>query len=399
MDMHIHRFKITNIEMTLDVNYKFDDNAAIYLNITHDYLNRRFPIVQFALRMNTGMISKLYEYRDSAILKFDVYQKEYDEDDKVLNTVLYLKHSFKIIPMKDVSEYITSTVSSAQKNSNVMMQPQGVEMYLIDMDIIKVFTQEISTIFKNSSKPAALHALYALRGVQSKNVIATPPNNIGKINYMCLQLGDLVNNINQLNKSYGLYTSYPIIYHDLNYYYCIDRITPNIILKNRVDYNTITLLLKDRTSQYATVTGSYNDIQSKTHYVAMVGAPIVNDYSPEIGSAQFATVAGVDSSGNVSKKTIDRDATKIDYVYKQNDLTLDQEINEKYRTSTEIKLTVANCAASIIRPYKLFTFITDTQYKSLNLDGNKFRISKTSINIQKDGDQFHHTIDMILYKI
>ena len=118
---------------------------------------------------------------------------------------------------------------------------------------------------ENCSKSAALQTLFSSRNIQPGVVIATPPQAERNIDYIALPMGDLINNINTLDTSYGLYDAEPIIYYDYKYLYCINRLKPDIIIKSAKEFGNITLLLLNEENPEHNVVGSYDDSEHKTN--------------------------------------------------------------------------------------------------------------------------------------
>lgn len=398
MDIHQFSYKIKNVELTLDINYALKDTAPIYLNIISDYINRKMPVIQFGIQLDTQIIQKVYKYKDTAKIKLEIIEYEYFNDELVASR-RFLQHTFNIIPTREITSYVTASNIQAQEDMDPSSKIQAFEMYLVDMDFVNVFTKEISTIFRDCSKPSALECLFTMRDIPAKVVVATPPHDINIIKQIIIPIGDLVSNIDILNKSYGLYSSYPIIYYDLHYLYCIDRITPNIVIPSIVDFNAVTFIIKNSNDPEAKIPGGYNDLQSKTHYINLQGAPSIIDKSTQINSTQFATIQSIDTNGDISKVTLNDSSTKLNYIYKHNDLTIDQEINEKYRTDMIVSFIIADSPISIFRPYKTYRFLPSSEHSELKLDNKEFRLSTTSFSMQRSGTDFTHTISVNLYKI
>lgn len=399
MDIHRFSYKIQNVELTLDVNYRLKDTAPIYFIMFHDYINRKVPIIQFGIQMDIATIQKIYKYKDTAKIKLEIIEMEY-KGEELVATRQFFQHTFSIIPVREASTYTLVNDNGLTSEVDDSFKLQAFEMYLIDMKVVNIFTKEISAIFKACSRPAALECLFKMRDIPSKEVIATPPENLNIIDQIVLPIGDLIHNIDLFNKSYGLYKSYPIIYHDLRYLYCIDRISPNIIIPSVVDYNTVTFILKNTTFAESKIPGGYSDQKSKIHYINLQGPPVIVDNSTQINSTQFATVQAVDANGNISKVTLDANSTKLNYIYKHNDLTMEQEVNEKYRTDMNVSVTMADSPVTIFRPYKQYFFNPDTQYMSLKLQNKVFRLSTMTFTLHKDGSEnYIHSIKADLYKI
>lgn len=384
MVIYKYRYSIRNIVITLDKNYELMDGSISYLFIQHDYALRRLPVIRAHVELEIPLIALIYKLKDKAKIKFDLYEQQLDEDGKkVLNTTLYWQHSFTIVPAMDQTNYITATDSETLELVDDMRKMQIFDMYLMDMDAVKWFTKQMDPVFQDASKPAALHALLQMRGVPGGITIATPPLGNEILKYMTLPLGDLVGNIDTLNTAYGLYDSYPIIYYDLINMYCINRMNPNIILPSVTDFGTVTMILQNAVTPDYQVCGSCNDPGTKTHFINLNQVPTINDYTPNISSTKFATVASVDSEGNVAKQTLDGSATALAYVYSMNDMTVPQAVNEVIK-GRQVSINVNSCAVSFLKPYKLYNFSTDTQYENLKLRGKVFRITNWGVSISRE---------------
>lgn len=384
MKIYKYRYCIRNIVLTLDKNYELQDGSISYLFMRHDYANRRMPVIRAHIELEIPLIAGIYSMKDKGLIKFDLYEQQLDEDGvTVLNTTLWWQHTFTIIPAMDQTNYITATDSTTLENIDEMRKLQIFDMYLMDMNAVKWFTQQLDPIFENASKPAALHALLQLRGVPNGITIATPPMGNEPIKYMVLPLGDLIGNVDTLNTEYGLYDSYPIIFYDLLNMYIINRMNPNIILPSTTDFGTVTMILQNAVIPDQQICGSCDDPGTKTHFINLNDVPTINDYTPSISSTKFATIASVDSSGTVSKRTLDPSATALAYMYAQNSLTVDQAVNEVLR-GRQVSMNFNSASVKFLKPYKLYNFSTDTQYEDLKLRGKVFRITDWAVSISRE---------------
>lgn len=384
MDLYKYQYRIRDLVITTRNTYPLRDGSASYLSIQHDFINRRLPIIKINVELSKVVIADIYDNLDIAKLSFSLHEQQLDGDGKVINTILYLQHAFTIIPANDRSMYITDSDSVSNTLVDEMRNLQMFEMYLIDMTAVKWFTQQVCTIFTKTSKASALHALIQMRGIPSGITIATPPLDTVKVPNMVLPLGDLTGNIDTINKAYGLYSSYPIIYYDMINLYCIDKVDPNIIMPKTADYGTVTLLLRNSTSAEYQITGSYNDITNRIHYVNLNDIPTITNITKELTSTTFSTVTAVDSNGAVEKTTLDKNATALAYVYKYSEQTVNQVVSE-VMTGPSVTFSLSNVAASIFKPYKIFMFNTDTIYSSLNLNNHIFRLRKMGLSITREG--------------
>ena len=402
LSIYKYHYMIKNIVMTLDANYNFSDGSVSYFTIDSDYMNRICPVIYIKLEMPVYMVQKFYKYQDTAMIKFDIYEHQY-AGESIVGTSLWFQHSFRAIPAKDMTNYITSTDTITEQEMDPMRGLQEVEMYLVDMEMIKRFTQKTTGIYNSISKAAALHALFQLRNFPSKNIIATPPAQDSIISNCIISMGTLTENINELNTRYGLYTSNPIVYYDLDKLYVIDRFDPNVTLQRAKDFSNITFIYKNLNLPDRDMCGSCNDASSKTHFINFEQTPTIEDYRPESSSQQFGTITTVNKEGNVNKETIDNNATALRYVYEENDQTSSQYINESLYNRT-VSVNVPDVALSFIKPYKTVTFQCGTMFKDLGLDsGDTYRILSWKAEIIRQGSgletSYLHSVSFNLQQI
>lgn len=385
MQIYKYHCSIKNIVMTMDANYHFKDGAITYLKMESDYIERFHPVITIKMEMPMKMIQKFYEFQETAMIKFDLYEYQYNLKDVIVGTNLWMQHSFRAIPARDKTNFITSQDSLTQSEMDPMAGLQEVDMYLVDMEIIKKFTQKNTAIYSSVSKAAVLHALFQMRGFAGNNVIATPPMYDRIMNSCVLSFGTLSDNIKELNKRYGLYTSEPLLFYDFDKVYLIDRFNPNLTLQRAKDFGNITFIYKNTNVPDRDLCGSCNDPTNKTHFINFNQTPTISDLQPESSTQQFGTVTTVNSSGVVSKDTIDPTATSSIYVYQENDQTSSQYINESLYNRL-VAVDVPDTALSFIKPYKLITFSCGSMFTDLGLDsGDTFRLLQWTVEMYRQG--------------
>lgn len=385
MEIYEYRYQVKNIVLTLDKNYYMQDGSISKLYFEHDYMTRKMPIIQATLELSGEMIGILYRNKEKATISFDIYEQQLiNSTSQVVGTTLYMQHSFSIIPAKDQTCYITATDTTTEAVKNQMQELQQFEMYLVDMNAVKWFTKQDCGIFQKASKPVILHALMQMRDIPSGITIASPPLDINQVNYVIIPLGDLVGNIDTLNKGYGLYNSYPIIYYDLFNMYCINWMQPDITIPNAKDFGTIVMILNNPVTPDQQVAGSCNDLINKTHYINLNDAPNIIDKTSKLSSRKFSTITSIDQAGTVNKQTVDEDATALTYVYQHNSMTMDQVVNESY-IGAVLQVGVRNISIAFLKPYKSIMFDCDTQYQDLNLSNKIYRLRGWTVSIQREG--------------
>lgn len=384
MQIYRYAYAIKNIVITADKNYYVADGSVPYLYIHHDYRTRRMPVVRMNIELDINTIAMIYKHKDKAMIKFDIYEHQYDTEDHIVNTTLYMQHIFAIIPSKDQNNYVTSQDTVTEALVDEMKSLQLFETYLIDMTAVNWFNQQVCTIFENASKPASMQALFQMRGIPGNTLIASPPLDNSVVNYTVLPLGDLIGNIESLNTTYGLYDVRPWIYYDLHYLYCVNWLKPNIVLPTANDFGNIVIMMINPNNAERQISGSYTDLQSKAHYLNLTEMPQINDYSNKINATKFSTVASIDQKGNVDKTTLSKEDTALTYIYAQNNMTVDQVVNENMQ-GHNVQLQMNNISVSCLRPYKTVTFEADTQFLNLGLTGHEYRIAGWSLSITREG--------------
>lgn len=385
IQLYKYHYSIKNVVMTLDANYNFRNGCITYLQMENDYMNRFHPIISIRMEMPSKMIQKFYEYQETAMIKFDIYEYQYDMKNRIVGTSLWFQHSFRAIPAKDKTNFITSQDTITQSNTDPMKNLQEVELYLVDMEVIKRFTQKNTAIYSNVSKAAVLHALFQMRNFPSQNIIATPPAQDYIMRSCVLSFGALSDNIKELNKRYGLYSSDPLLFYDFDKVYLIDRFKPDITLQRAKDFGNITFLYQNLNIPDRDLTGSCNDPNTKTHYINFDQQPSISDLRPESSSQQFGTVTTVNKDGSVSKETFDPNSTSSIYVYNENEQTSSQYINEtKYNRC--VSLSVNDTALSFIKPFKTITFQCGSMFTDLGLDSSDtYRLMRWTTEIYRQG--------------
>lgn len=390
MQLYTYQYIIRNVTITLDKNYILSDGSVTYWSILHDYESRKMPVFRIMFEVQKDLLAKLYQYAStSGRIKFDVQEYQYNGDNKIVGTKMYMSHVWSYIPESDSSEKLTSSDITTEDISDTMTDPQVFGCYLIDTDAINWFNKQLSMNFRNASRPAILHALLESRDIPSNSVIATPPSDYGILTNAVFPYGDLIGNISYMNSRYGIYDSEPLVYYDGNYLYCLNRLDPNIKVRQVNNYNDVIFLLYNPTSANRESEGSCDDATNKAHYMNLSNDPILTNYSQRKEDTKFDTVTTVSENGNVVKRNLDQNttgsSTAMVYTYAYNDMTGDQVINDNLAKGRTATVSVNNASISALVPYKRFGFFTDTQYTDLDLQGKAFRLKGWTLTVTREG--------------
>lgn len=400
-DIYPYSYAIKNVIFTIgNKEYRFEDGTVARLSVEHDYRTRRLPVIRMIIEMDRFMIQRVYDNKDTGKVTFDLYEYQHSPEGKVINTQLYWQHSFRYIPARDQTEYVTATDSTSNLAIDDMRDPQPMDLFLIDMDAVKWFTQKLSEVFRDTSKAAIVQSLLQLRNIPSGITIATPPQDNKVMDQVIVPMGDLIDNLGTVNRGYGLWSSYPYVYYDLMNLYIIDRIKPNLVLPKAKDFGNIVFILANPTKPEYQANGSFDDTTARVHYVNLTSEPTIADYTTEIGSTKFGTVVSVNAEGDVNKVTRVQNSTASNYVYAYSDQTETQVINEAMYGPT-VHVYATNCKMSMLKPYKIFSFKVDTQYYSLNIGkDDTYRLLKWSFIMDREGRgegfRYIHKIEMDL---
>lgn len=387
------------IIITLDKDYKFRDGSITYMNVIHDYVGRILPVIQLAIEVETELIDKFYQYKDTGKFKFDIIEEQWsmahdDQETKLVGTTLYMRHTFSYIPARDQVVYITTPDPEVEEYTNELKKLQRFEVYLIDVDHVNRLVQEIDLLLEEADYAEMLKALFIKREIPPDVVIATPPVQSGLLKNITLPLGDLVHNIEHYNQSYGLYPVTPIIYHDTEEMYCIDRKTPNIKIPSATDYGTVMMVLFSPRDPKHHIPGSYDDAENEQHVINLNVEPSIFDDSTRDTYAKMSTITTVDSKGKVKKTTIDEKAAKLRYIYANNALTQEQFKNANI-TGPTVGVIALNSSVKFLKPYKDYRFDLDKTYDNLNLNKRLFRLLGWTLGIMREGNA-EYTSEVIL---
>ena len=381
-----HRYVITDVALTAGKTYTIDPEHIGTIQLQYDYLNRRLPIIKITVSLTEAESKALYDNLDTAKMSIEVLDKYIDSNDDVINSKIYIHDTFDIIPATGADEYTGDSTSQYDTGDPAF---SITSLYLVKNERIQWMDKEIATIFSKTDKAGALVSLFSMRGIPSKTCIITPPKTNSTIDRLVIPLGDLIGNVDTINKQYGLWSSSAIIFDDYTYLYCIDRSNPNIILTRATDYDTVVFLVPSSDNEGFAATGSSDDSKNRCHYVNLTVAPGVEDNSRTTTKTEFGTIASIDSNGVVSKTTVDKDSTKMKFVRANSDLTVSQYLNDKISSPVTVNITTTDESAWIFRPYKIYRFkIEESNALYDTLNGRVFRLSFVSTTLQKKSDYF-----------
>lgn len=385
--LKLYRYQYMPGDVVLTIkgkDYSFRDGSVTYLNILHQYTARHLPVVMMGIEMETELIQKLYDNADEAKMTITIMERKIEEDGKIVNTTPYFNHTFSIIPAFEKSVYITTTDQSAKEYIEVMRQLQNFELFLVDLDAINQFDQEYADHYVKVSYAGVLQNLFEVRKIPRGIGYTTPPMQDGIIPDVVIPLGDLVTNIDHVNTEYGLYDCNPIIYYDFENMYCIAKTKPNIVAPSATDFGTIAFILLNPEKPDHEISGSYDDAANKTHWINLQVEPHISDTRTRDSNTKLSTLTSVNAKGEVVKRTLDEDATRLKYIYMTTELTDKQMLNENM-TGPTLSLRAPNIRVRPLKPYKDYIFSADTSYDNLDLNGHTFRILGWTLGIQREG--------------
>ena len=381
-----HRYIITDVTMTAGKAYIIDPDHIGSIQFQYDYLNRRLPVIKLSVSLTEAEAKALYDNLDTAKISIEILDKYLDSSDDVINSKIFVHDTFDIIPATGADEY---TGDAASEFDTLDPLYNIMSLYLVKNERIQWLDKEIATIFSKTDKAGALVSLFSMRGIPSKTCIITPPKTNSTIDRLVLPLGNLVENVDTINKQYGLWPSSAVIFDDYTYIYCIDRNNPNIILPRATDYDTVVFMVPSSDNENLVATGSSDDSKNRCHYVNLPISPSIEDNSNTTTKTEFGTIASIDSNGTVVKTTVDENSPKMKFVRSRNDLTVSQYLNDRISSPITVNLVVTDESASIFKPYKIYRFKveeTNSMYETLN--SKVFRLAFVSTTLKKKSDYF-----------
>ena len=411
MDLNFYRYRVNNIELTLDKNYSIKENRMVSFTAINAFLRNnavttkvsdRMPIAIITLGLEGDLIKTIFETKGEGKISIEIAELELNGEMAIVGVSDFIKDSYDILPVKSSDNYMIPDGTTETEVENSMDQIQPMDLYIYKKEILNYFNQEISMNMTSVSKAAALQAIFRSRNIPAKRVIATPPQDNATVTNVTLPLNTLIGNIDSLNEFYGVYTCTPLIYWDFifNMVYCLNRFDPNIIMPSKTDFDTVQFRIKNVEDATSIAVGSVNSLTEKLHLVAVNTIPTIKNMKTEASYTDFSTIIGVDSSGNVEKTTLDANSTKNEYIVNKNMFSVSQQINDRIVPSFIVALSVSDASLKIFKPYKTYRFNVDEEYSNLELNNKKFRLGYYGFELHSDGDaDFIGLAEISLYEV
>lgn len=392
-----YRYVPKNLELQIDQEvYSYLNGGVTYINIIHDYIQKRMPVIQMGLELTVDYIARIYNNLEKSRIKFDLVEERLAANGDVLESRMYLQKVFSIVPAHERTTFITSDDPSSISGIDVMRRLQHFEMYLIDFDNVQWFEAKRDADFDKITYGALLKACFVMRDIPAQTVMATPPLQVGEIEKAVIPLGTLIQNIRHINSTYGIYDNNPYIYYDYRRFYCLSKLKPNVELEDAEDFGTILCVLRNPDNQEHLVQGSYDDPERRVHILNIQNEPSIHDDSIYDTNAKMSTVTSVNSTGSVDKTTIDEGSAKAQYIYAVNDLSESQYVNEAMN-GLDIRFTVQSICLRMLAPHKDVRFNVDSSYRNLKLEDKVFRLAGWSVNIVREGmTEYTSQVNIIL---
>ena len=413
MELKFYRYRVQKIELTLGKkNYQIKTNRMIGMTCINAYLRNnsigtkvsdRMPMCILTLGLEGELIKEFFDNKEASKVSLNIAEIALDSEMTQVGAGSFINGSYDIIPVKSADNYMIPDGTTEQTVDNSMDQLQPVDMYLYRKDIVNYFNQEISVNLHNVSKGGALQALFRLRKIPGNTVMAAPPQDDGKIEYWTIPMNSLIQNIDELNTYYGLYTCTPLIYWDsiFNELYCINRFDPNIIIPSNTNFDTVQFRLRSVTDPRSIAVGSMDSLSEKMHYVALNSVPTIYNTEEHRHYTDFSTLTTVNyGSGRVAKETLNENSTKNIYVVENSKFTMSQLINDKIVPSFVVSFTCTDMSLKVFKPYKTYRFDADDEYSTLELNNKKFRIGYYGFELHAEGEEeFTAKAEVTLYAV
>lgn len=399
MEMYRFKYMFKNVVITMDKDYPIREDFVVSFAMVWDPAHRTMPVVRVVLHLEKDLVVLLYQYKDTAKVKFDIYEMMYDGDDNKIDTKMWLQHSWSIVPVRDITHYLHAQDIETIQYSDPMAQPQAMQLYLYDKDWFNIFSKQMSINIEDCAKPSILQYLFEERGVPAKTWVATPPEDSSVNDETVLEMGTLVNNVDELNTRYGIYTANALIFYDFERLYCINRLEPNVIIKSATEFDNVTFTLINSADPESKVIGGTTDYERKKHFINLNGAPEIRDIKDDVYSSEFSTLESIDAIGEVNKFTVKDNITRLNYIYKHNPLTQQYQVNEKLLTDQFVSFILSYCPISFFKMYKTYTFVVGSQYTNLDIENHRYRLLYLEFGITKEGSEYESSTQVILYRV
>lgn len=413
MELSFYRYRVNKLELTLgNKNYNLKVDRMLGMVVTNAYLRNnsigtkvsdRMPRCIVSLNIEGSMIKELFENKDNSKISINIAEIALNSEMEQQNASSFINGSFDIMPVKSADNYMIPDGTTEETVENIMTQLQVVDIYLFKRTIVNYFNQESSLNLSNVTKAAALQALFKIRNIPSKTVIATPPQDNSTIMNCTIPMNSLIENIDELNVYYGLYTCTPLVYWDYLFdeMYCINRFDPNIILNSRTTFTSVQFRLRSVTDPKSIAVGSMDSLSEKMHFVAVNSVPTTYSMQENQYYTDFSTLTTVNtSSGQVKKETLNADSTKALYVTENSLFTKAQIINDAIVPGFIVSFEITDMSLKIFRPYKTYRFNADEEFNTLDLNNKKYRIGYYGFELKSEGDtEFSGRADISLYAV
>lgn len=85
--------------------------------------------MQIGIELPSDMIKLVYQYKNTAVMKLEVNEYQYDADNNLVSSRQFLRKTLTIIPVNAQTTYITATDSITESESDIMKKLQVFDMF------------------------------------------------------------------------------------------------------------------------------------------------------------------------------------------------------------------------------------------------------------------------------
>lgn len=390
---------IPSINTPYEININYISNIAI----EKDYDNYMFPFFQIEVfvpnYIHRAMKKQNQELRAFVDLRYGQFSEIEYSANETPSFASYITDNFYIF-MEEMTPEVTESILEQREKENGTF---GKGMDLGDGALIKLLLYKEDYLFKSKtpinavlSSTTLVEALtFVLNRSGLNNVLLSTPNNYKTYNEFIITPITAMEQIERICNEFGLHTYGSLIFFDFKNIYILDK-TPKCTAYVQNEYKTTYLMTCPNTSQYSTMLkGFYSNPIEKYNFLNLDPYTLkIKDYSGVGDQIYGNDFINIDiNTGNIksvksgaSKSTWSLpDPTRI-LVTTKGDDTSEAIKQQMYETSKIISIGFSYININALDPNKEFIFsIDDTKFIKYS---GRYRITKSTIVLQKEGDYF-----------
>jgi hypothetical protein len=379
--------------------------------IEKDFDNDIHPVIDLRLALTPIDIFNIISHKNDVRfnIRLDKYTYSSDGDDYVSKDkvfddifVIYLDDNSVQLD-KDLYNVTKSTTGNKVDLSDIS---EVYDFFLFKENDIDSARKIINTVIEKGTMTDVL--TYLLNESECNNVLMAPLDNHNTYENVILYPTTLINNINALNNSYGLYRHGALLFFDIPRTYLINKRGESEV-HSRDEYTNVMIFIYKSKSTLIYQGGYQQDNKNRRYNINIVTSSITMKTASPIANVTTGTdVILVDSisdsidvvspetnhRGNTTSKVVD----KLDIADMTNEFA-QNEINARISEQDSIIDAVfTGVDVGILTPNKRFTFVfedTDIQKQI----GGVYRLVKATSSLSPKNSELNVSSNCTFYKI